>query len=140
MPVEGPRSVTGAIILLGQMSEYPADILEALDPAERSAVLRELDTLAEQAAAIGSSADLFGLADAVHRLVEDREPLRALLLPAGADVAQEQAQRTVTLADQEATDEFGSYAAELTPQIRNAVTECRAQLQAALGTPWTPGK
>jgi hypothetical protein len=132
MPVEGPRSVTGALILLGQMSEYPADVLEALAPAERSAVLGELDTLAERAAAISSSADLFGLADAVHRLVEDREPLRALLLPAGADVTQEQAQRTVTLADQQATDEFGS-SAELTPQIRNAVTECRAQLQAALG-------
>ncbi len=63
------------------MSEYPTDILEALDPAERSAVLRELDTLAEQAAAIGTSADLFGLADAVHRLVEDREPLPGAAAP-----------------------------------------------------------
>jgi hypothetical protein len=139
MPVEGPRSVTGALILLGQMSEYPADVLEVLAPAERSAVLAELDTLTERAAAVDSSADLFGLADAVHRLVEDREPLRALLLPAGADVAQEQAQRTVTLADQEATDEFGSYVAELTPQIRNAVTQCRAQLRAALGMSGTLG-
>jgi hypothetical protein len=132
MSAEDPRSAAGALILLGQMSEYPAEVLAVLAPAERSAVLAELDNLAERAAAINGRADLFGLAEAVHRLVEDREPLRALLLPAGADVAHEQAQRTVTLADQEATDESGSYAAELTPQIRNAVAECRAQLRAAL--------
>jgi hypothetical protein len=132
MPGEGQRSVTGALILLRQMSEYPAEVAQVLDDGARSAVLGELDALADRAAAIDSNADLLSLADAVHRLVEDRAPLRALLLPAGASVAGEQAQRTVTLADQQATTELSSCPAELAPQIRNAVIECRAQLQATL--------
>jgi hypothetical protein len=132
MHVNGQASVDGALILLRQIGEYPDVIRQALDEPDWHALLAALDTLAERAAAIGTDAELLEMADAVHQLVEGQAALRELLLPPGAADGQ-QALRTVTLADQRATTALSSYATQLAPQIRDAVTECRAQLQAALG-------
>jgi hypothetical protein len=126
------QSVEEALILLEQMSEDPIEILQVLDEAERSAVMKELNVLAERAATLQSGADMLSLVDAIHRLVEDRPGLKALLLPEGTDVAQERAQRTVTLADQQAAMEFNAYAQQRAPQIRNTIITCRTQLEAAL--------
>ena len=40
------------MILLDQISEYPNEVLQALDKAERLAMVKELDALAERAAEI----------------------------------------------------------------------------------------
>lgn len=126
------QSVEEALILLEQMSEDPNEILQVLDEAEQSAVMKDLDVLSERAATIQDGADLLSLVDAIYRLVEDRPGLEALLLPEGTDVEEEQFQRTVTLGDQQATMELNAYAQQRAPQIHNAVIECRAQLKAAL--------
>ena len=88
--------------------------------------------LAERAETIQNSADLLSLVDATHRLVEDRPGLKALLLPEGINIEQEQSQRTVTIVDQQATTELNTYIQQWAPQIHNTVIECRAQLEAAL--------
>ena len=126
------QSVEEALILLEQMSEDPNEILQVLDEAERAAVMKDLDVLAERAATVQSGADLLSLVDAIHRLVEDRPGLKALLLPEGTDVAQERAQRSITLADQQATMGLNEYAQQRAPQMHNAVITCRTQLEAAL--------
>lgn len=126
------QSVEEALILLEQMSEDPNEILQVMDEAEQATVMKELRVLAERAATIQSAADLLSLTDAIHRLVEDRPGLGALLLPEGTDVSQERSQRIVTIADQQATTELNAYAQQRAPQIRNAVIECRTQLEAAL--------
>ena len=126
------QSVEEALILLEQMSEDPNEILQVLDKAEQSAVMQDLDVLAERAATIQSGADLLSLVDAIYRLVEDRPGLKALLLPEGTDVEEEQSQRTVTMGDQQATTELNAYAQSRAPQIHNTVITCRAQLEAAL--------
>jgi hypothetical protein len=126
------QSVEEALILLEQMSEDPNEILKVLNEAEQSAVMQDLNVLAEQAATIQSGADLLSLVDTIHRLVEDRPGLKALLLPEGIDVEQEQSQRTVTLGDQQVTTELDAYAQQRAPQIHNTVIECRTQLEAAL--------
>ena len=126
------QSVEEALILLEQMSEDPNEILQVLDEAEQSAVMQDLDVLAERAAIIQNGADLLSLVDTINRLVENRPGLKALLLPEGTDVEEEQAQRTVTLGDQQVTMELNAYAQQRSPQIHNAVIECRQQLEAAL--------
>ncbi len=126
------QSVEEALILLEQMSEDPNEILKVLDEAEQFAVMQDLDVLAERAATIQSGADLLSLVDAIYRLVEGRPELRALLLPEGTDVEQEQSQRTVTMGDQQATTDLNAYAQSRAPQIHNTVIECRTQLEAAL--------
>src|SRR5436190_17542894 len=97
------QSVEEALILLEQMSEDPNEILQVLDETEQFAMMQDLDVLAERAASIQSGGELLNLADAIHRLVEDRAGLKELLLPKGTDVAEERTQRTVTLAVQQAT-------------------------------------
>ena len=131
-PVNAEQSVEEALILLEQMSEDPNEVLGVLDETEQSAVMKELGILAEQAETIQSAADLLSLTDAIHCLVEDRPGLGGLLLPEGSDVEDERSQRTVTMADQLATTELNAYAQKRAPQIRNAVIECRARLEAAL--------
>lgn len=130
--MKAQQSVEEALILLEQMSEDPNEILQVLEEAEQLAMMKELDVLAARAATVQSSADLLQLVDAIHRLVEDRPGLKALLLPDGTDVAEEQSQRTVTMGDQQATMELNAYAQQRAPQIHNTVIECRAQLEAAL--------
>jgi hypothetical protein len=130
--MKAEQIVEEALILLEQMSEYPNEILQVLDKAERSVVMREMDLLAERAATIQSSDALLSLVDAIYRLVEDQPGLKALLLPEVTDVAEKRAQRTVTMADQLATTDLNAYAQQRAPQIRNAVIEVRAQLEAAL--------
>jgi len=126
------QNVEEALILLEQMSEYPKETLQVLNEAEQAEVIKELDALAEQAAITQSSADLLKLVDAIHRLVEDRPGLGGLLLPEGTDVAEERSQRAVAMADQRATTDLNAYALQRAPQIRNAVIEVRAHLEAAL--------
>jgi hypothetical protein len=126
------QSVEEALSLLEQMSEYPHKVLQELDEIEQAAVMRDLDRLAEQAAMLQSDTDLLQLADAIQCLVEDQAGLRSLLLPEGTDVAQQRAQRSVTLADYQATTAMDAYVQQRAPQIRNAVIEVRAQLEAAL--------
>jgi hypothetical protein len=55
-----------------------------------------------------------------------------LLLPEGTDIELERSHRTVTIAEQQATAKLNTYAQRRAPQIRNAVIECRAQLETAL--------
>ena len=124
------QSVEEALILLEQMGEDPNEILQVLDEAEQSAMMKDLDKLA--ARTVQSSADLLKLVDAIHRLVEDRPGLKALLLPEGTDIAEERAQRTVTIEDQQATTELNAYAQQRAAQIHNTVIKCRKQLEAAL--------
>jgi len=126
------QSIKEALSLLEQMSEHPNEILQKLDETEQAAVMRELDGLAERATTLQSDTDLLQLADAIHCLVEDRAGLRLLLLPEGMDVAQQLAQRSVTLADHQQTTKRNTYVQQRAPQIRNAVIECRAQLEVAL--------
>lgn len=126
------QSAEEALILLEQMSEDPNEILHVLDEVEQLEIIKDLDVLAERAAIIKSGADLLSLVDAIYRLVEDRIGLKALLLPEGTDVAQERAQRTVTLSDQQATMELNAYAQQRAPQIHNTLIKCRTQLEAAL--------
>ncbi len=126
------QNVEETLILLEQMSEYPNEILQVLDEAEHFSVMQDLDVLAERAATIQSGADLLSLVDAIYRLVEGRPGLKALLLPEGTDVEQEQSQRIVTLGDQQATTELNAYAQQRAPQIHNTVINCRTQLAAAL--------
>ena len=126
------QSVEEALILLEQMSEDPNEILQVMDEAEQSAMMQDLDMLAERAATIQNGADLLSLVDAIYHLVEDQPGLKALLLLEGTDVEEEQSQRTVTLGDQQATIELNAYAQQRAPQIHNTVIECRAQLKAAL--------
>jgi hypothetical protein len=126
------QSVEEALILLEQMSEVPNEILQVLEEAEQSAVMKDFDVLAKRAATIQNGADLLGLVDAIHCLVEDRPGLKALLLPEGTDVTQERAKRTVTLADQQAAMELNAYAQLRAPQIHNTIITCRRQLEAAL--------
>jgi hypothetical protein len=94
--------------------------------------MRDLDMLAERAANVQSDADLLGVVDAIHRLVEDQPGLRSLLLPEGTDVATERSQRTITMADHLAATGQNTYAQERAPQMRNAVIEARAHLEAVL--------
>jgi hypothetical protein len=126
------QSVEEVQILLDQMSQYPDEILQIIGEEEQSEIIRELDMLAQRFATIRSGAGLLSLADAIHRLAEDRPKLRALLLPLGIDVAEQRSQRTVTLADQLVTTGLNTYAQERAPQICNAVIRCRTQLEAAL--------
>jgi hypothetical protein len=126
------QSVEEALILLEQMSEDPNEILQVLDEAEQSGIMQDLDVLAARAAIIQSGADLLSLVDAIHRLVEDRPGLKALLLPEGTDVEEERVQRSVTLGDQQAIMELNTYAQQRAPQIHNTVITCRTQLEAAL--------
>jgi hypothetical protein len=114
------------------MSEDPNEILQVLDEAERSAVMKDLDVLAERAATLQNGVDLLSLVDAIFRLVEDRPGLKALLLPEETNVEEERVQRTVTLGDQQATMELNAYAQQRAPQIHNTVITCRTQLEAAL--------
>jgi CHAT domain-containing protein/tetratricopeptide (TPR) repeat protein len=139
------RQVEGALILLAQMSEYPNEVLKELkNETERDAVLTALEALAEQAIAAQSDADLQNLTNAIYRLVKSQPGLKALLLPEEAEVAEEEAQREVTLADHLAATGQLTYAQTYAPQIRNAVIECRTQLEAALSAAEqadsTPGK
>lgn len=131
-PMNAQQSIEGALILLEQMTEDPNEVLQVLDTAEQSTVMQELGALAERAESIQSGADLLKLADAIHRLIEDRPGLRALLLSEGTDVERERALRTVTIADQQAKADLNVYAQQRAPLIRNTVIECRAQLEAAL--------
>lgn len=125
-------AVQGALILLAQMTEYPSEVLRTLDDGARSALLQELAALTAQAAAIRDDADLLRVVDAIHLLVAERAELRGLLLPAAASAADEQPQRAVTLADQEATAEAGGSAEQWAPQVCAALVDCRAQIQATL--------
>jgi hypothetical protein len=126
------QNVEEARILLEQISEDPNEILQVLDEAEQLAIMQDLDALASRAATIQSGADLLSLVDAIHCLVEDRPGLKALLLPVGTDVAQEPAQRTVTMGDQQATMELNAYAQQRAPQIHNTIITCRTHLEATL--------
>jgi hypothetical protein len=126
------QSVEGALSLLEQIRDYPDEVLQELDENEQANVMRELDVLAEQAATLQSDTDLLQLADAIYSLVESQAGLRSLLLPEGTDVAQQLAQRSVTLADYQATTAMDAYVQQWAPQIRNAVIEVGAQLEAAL--------
>jgi len=125
--------IDGALILLAQMSEYPNKVLEVLkNEIERGAVLTALAALAEQAANVQSDADLQNLTNAIYRLLKSQPGLRSLLLSEEAEVAEEEEQRQVTLADYVDATEQLTYAQMYAPQIRNAVIECRMQLEAAL--------
>jgi hypothetical protein len=126
------QSVEEALILLEQISEDPNEILQVLDEAEQLAMMKNLDILAKRAAIIQSGADLLSLVDAIYRLVESRPGLKALLLPEGTDVEEEQTQRTVNMGDQQATMELNAYAQQRAPQIHNTIITCRTQLEAAL--------
>lgn len=123
------QSIEEAQIWLEQMAEDPNEVVQNLDRAEQSALMQELDVLAEGAESIQSGADLLKLADAIHRLVEDHLGLRTLLHQEGTDMG---ARRTVTIADQQAAADLNMYAQQRAPVIRNTVIECRAQLKAAL--------
>jgi hypothetical protein len=127
------QRIEGAMILLAQMSEYPNEVLgELKSDTEKDAVLTALEALAEQAAAAQSDADLQHLTDAIYRLVSDQPGLKALLLPEGNETVERQAQREVTLADHLVATSQQTYSQIYAPQIRNAVIECRTQLEAAL--------
>ncbi len=138
------QGVEKAQMFLEQMSEYPNETLSVLDEAEQVTLMKQLDVLVEQAAAIQCGTDLLSLVDAIHRLVEDRAGLKALLLPEETevtnelllleetDLAEERAQRAVTLADQQATMEFNAYVQQRAPQIHNTLITCRTHLEAAL--------
>jgi hypothetical protein len=130
--VKVQQKMEGAMILLDQISEYPNEVMQALDNPEKFAIVKELDALAERAAGIQSSGDLLGLFDAVYNLTIGRAALKALLLPAGDYADEEQLQRRVTLEDQQLTTELNDYAQQVAPQIRNNVVECREKLQALL--------
>jgi hypothetical protein len=126
------QSVEEALILLEQIRDYPDEVLQKLDANEQATVMRELYVLAEQAATLQSGTDLLQLADAIHCLVESQAGLCSLLLPEGTDVAQQRTQRSVTLADYQATTAMDAYVQQWAPQIRNTVIEVRAQLEVAL--------
>jgi len=126
------QRVRKVLILLLQLSEDAKDVVQVLDEAERSSFIKELGVQYEQAAAIQSDADLSNLIDAIHRLVEDRPALVSLLLPEGNDATQQSPLRSVSMADHLATVEPNAYAQARAPQIRNAIIDCRTQLEAAL--------
>ena len=126
------QRVREVLILLLQMSEDAKDAVQVLDEAERSSFIKELGVQYEQAAAIQSDADLSNLIDAIHRMVEDRPALVSLLLSQGNDATQQSPLRSVSMADHLATVESNAYAQARAPQIRNAIIECRTQLEAAL--------
>lgn len=121
--------------LLEQMSAEPEAVLEALDPAERSRVLKELRVLAEQTSEVEAEADLLYVADEVHRFVEETPALATLLLPSDMRVtaAQERPKtRKITADLDEKLYRKSRYAQEQAVQIRNRVVECRARLERAL--------
>lgn len=126
------QRVREVLILLLQMSEDAKDAVQVLDEADRSFFIKELGVQYEQAAAIQSDADLSNLIDAIHHLVEDRPALVSLLLSQGNDATQQSPLRSVSMADHLATVEPNAYAQARAPQIRNAIIECRTQLEAAL--------
>jgi hypothetical protein len=126
------QRVEGALILLAQMSEYPNEVVGELNAEEQGVVITALAALAEQSATVQSDADLVHLTDAIYSLVVDQSVLKALLLPEGNEMAEEQAQREVTFADHLAATGQQTYTQTYAPQIRNAVIECRTQLEAAL--------
>ena len=126
------QRVREVLILLLQKSEDAKDAVQVLDEAERSSFIKELGVQYEQAAALQSDADLSNLIDAIHRMVEDRPALVSLLLSQGHDATQQSPLRSVSMADHLATVEPNAYAQARAPQIRNAIIECRTQLEAAL--------
>jgi hypothetical protein len=126
------QSVEGALILLDQMSEDPNGVLGLLDTADEGIIISKLGALAEQADVAQNDTDLLKVVDAFYRLVEDRPKLGAKFLPEETNVAEERTQRTVTLEMLLATTGQDTYAQQRAPQMRNALLECRAQLEAAL--------
>ena len=126
------QRVREVLILLLQISEESKEVIRVVDGSELSSMIKELNVLSEQTAAIQNDTDLFKVIDAIQCLVEDRPALASLLLSVDADATQQIPIRSVSMADQLATVEPNAYAQARAPQIRNAVIECRAQLEAAL--------
>ena len=126
------QQIEGSLILLSQMSEYPNEVLKELNEVEQGEVIKALEALDEQAAAVQSDDNLLKLTVAIYRLVKDQAGLRALLLPEGSDAGEGQAQRYVPLIDNLAATGQQTYVQMYAPQIRNAVIECHTQLEAAL--------
>jgi hypothetical protein len=131
--MEAVSIIDSAQTVIQQVIDHPAEILAALTSRERANLVEAMENLSSRAAAISTRADLVELSDAICRLVENNPALRPLFFEARYDVESAQRRRKISLAEHEALTGVDQYSQTRAIQIKNAVLECREQLQKTLG-------
>jgi len=131
--MEADNAIRSAEAVLRQMAGDPEEVLAVLAPAERARLVEELGRISDRVAAVRSEAELAEVADAICRLVEDVPAMRPLFFAPQFDVDAAQARRKISLAEHEALTGTDQYTQARAIQVKNAVLECRDQLQEALG-------
>lgn len=131
--MEAESLIHSAELVIQQMTDYPREVLRALQPDQRAYLIEQLAGFKTRAELVRSSPELVALADSICRLVEDLPALRSLFFEPQFDVAQAQLKRKLSLTDQAMAAGAGQYTQTRAIQIRNTVLECRDELQKALG-------
>ncbi|MGB0384149.1 MAG: CHAT domain-containing protein [Ardenticatenaceae bacterium] len=118
-PMNEERMLKEVKIQLKQMKKYHCQVMPALSPIEKALVLDTLAALTQKTRTVQSQADLLSIANAMQTLAEEIAGLRTLLIEEHIDIAQAQAERSMTLDDIESTEEKDQEAMNYAPEMEN---------------------
>ena len=131
--MDSESTIESAQMVIQQIIDHPAEILAVLTLRERSNLIEAIQNFSSRAGTVSTQAELVELSDAICRLVENHPALRPLFFEVQYDVESAQRRRKISLAEHEALTAVNQYSQARAIQIKNAVLECRDQLQRTLG-------